>query len=800
MRDDDFGQMPAARPDQTKELQIEGMTCGSCIRRVERALTAVPGVSEASVNLVTERALVRFDPGLVKDPALLRAVENAGYRAVERTAPLAGETKPSAGASHRSEALAQRELDEDRSLRRSLGLSAALTAPLLAIGMSHGALPGTDRALGHVTQLVLATIVLFGPGWRFLRLGWNALRHHSADMNTLVSVGALAAWVYSAVVVIRRGLDPHLSHSAMPHLYFEATGAIISFVLFGKWLETRARKRLSDAVRGLVSLLPERAGRIGNDGNEERVLVDQLASGQVVVVRPGERVPTDGRVVRGSSAVDESMLTGESMPVDKAAGDNVFAATLNQTGALRYEVTSVGSDTALSRIIEAVEKAQGSRAPIARVADVVSAYFVPAVLILATLTFVVWWSLHPSGAGLAVAIERMVAVLVIACPCALGLATPAAIAVGTARGAQLGILIKGGAALEAASKVTTLMLDKTGTVTSGTPQLTEFENRSGLPDIEWLSLLASVEAESEHPVAKAIATGAARFGATPRSTSNFHSEPGFGIEADVDGRRVRIGTTAWLEGGGVDTSSLEGQAEQLAALGRTPSFVAIDGQASGIVSVYDAPTDAAREAIRELQSAGISIAMLSGDRRTTAEAVARDIGISTVHGGATPTQKVDIVAAARARGEVVAMVGDGINDAPALSSAHVGVAIGTGTDVAVAASDVALLRGGISRLPTALRLARATLRTIHQNLFWAFIYNIIGIPIAAGVLYPFTGWSLSPVFASAAMSLSSVSVIANSLRLRDFERGSETARSRSGAAKSSGPIRRSRMLSSRKAI
>ena len=769
MSGDEIGQLPEAGQIQTRELQIQGMTCAACVRRVERALTSVPGVSEATVNLVTERALVRVDSGRADGAALLRAISAAGYEAVERRSRDAGVSSAS-GASHRFEVLAEREHEEDRSLRRNLVVSAVLTAPLLFIGMSHGLIPGIDTALGHWTQLALATIVLFGPGWRFLRLGWKALRHFSADMNTLVSVGAVAAWAYSTAGVIHRGVMTHAEHGPAPHLYFEATGAIISFVLFGKWLEARARKQLSEAVRGLVALVPEEAVCVGEDGAEQRVRADSLVAGQVVVVRPGERVPTDGIVVRGSSAVDESMLTGESMPVDKATGNVVLAGTLSQTGVLRYEVTSNGADTALSRIIDAVEKAQGSRAPIARVADVVSSYFVPVVLVLAGLTFGTWVALDSSSAGVAVALERMVAVLVIACPCALGLATPAAIAVATGRGAQLGILVRGGAALEAASRVTTVMLDKTGTVTGGTPQLTEFENSSSLPDREWLSLLASVEVESEHPVAKAIAAGAIRLGADARGVTGFRAEPGYGIEAEVDGKRVRVGTSAWLAHAGIDTNALEGHAEALAGLGRTPSFVAIDGALSGLVAVADAATGAARVAVRELQAAGVDVALVSGDRRATAEAVARDLGVSRVFGGATPTDKAEILMAERARGEVVAMVGDGINDAPALASAHVGVAIGTGTDVAVAAADIALLRGGIAGLPTALRLARATLRTIHQNLFWAFVYNLVGIPIAAGALYPFMGWSLSPVFASAAMSLSSVSVVANSLRLRAFER------------------------------
>jgi Cu+-exporting ATPase len=660
-----------------------------------------------------------------------------------------------------------RGTNEDGVLRRNAILAASLSLPLLVLGMSHGA---TDAPVGRWAQLILATAVVFGPGRRFLRLGAAALRHGSADMNTLVSIGSLAAWAYSAVAVIAPSLFPHAEHGAGPHLYFEAAGAIISFVLFGKLLETRARKHLSDAVKGLVSLVPQHTLRLGADGKEEKVLVSMLQPGNVVLVRPGERLPTDGEVLVGSSAVDESMLTGESLPVDKSAGAPVFAGTLNQQGVLRIQVKGTGSNTALARIVEAVQRAQGSRAPIARLADSVSAWFVPTVIALAALTFVTWWWILPGPAGFAVAVERMVAVLVIACPCALGLATPAAVAVGTGRGAELGILIKGGAALETASRVNSVLLDKTGTVTAGKPRLTEYENRSQLPDSEWLSLVAAVEHESEHPVAKAIFDGALRYGGRPLSAAGFRSEPGFGIEGTVEGKKVRIGTVEWLRRARIDTDALEPLAEQLGQLGRTPSFVAIDGKLSGLLAVADQPTEAARAAVQELTAAGIAVTMVSGDRQSTALAVAREIGIERVFAGATPTDKADVVVSERAQGRIVAMVGDGINDAPALAIAHLGVAVGTGVDVAIAAADITLLRGGIAGLPTALRLARATLRTIRQNLFWAFAYNVVCIPIAAGVLYPLTGWSLSPVLASAAMSLSSVSVLANSLRLRRFDR------------------------------
>ena len=754
--------------NETCELDIRGMTCASCVRRVERALGAVAGVAEATVNLVTERATVRFDPARTATAELSRAITRAGYEvSAVRSSPRAAAPNHTAAG---REPLRDRELHEGRALRRDLLVGAALNVPLLIIGMSHGAIPGTDGAFGRWLQLCLATAVVLGPGWRFVKLGWKGLRHGAPDMNTLVTVGALSAWAYSTVAVIAPTLFPHGAHGSAPHLYFEATGAIMGFVLLGKWLETRARRRLSDAVRGLVALVPRQATRLLEDGTEEPVPVELLSPGQIVLVRPGTRVPTDGEVLEGNSAVDESMLTGESLPVDKAPGARVFAGTLNQSGSLRLEVQSTGAQTALARIVEAVEQAQGSRSPIARLADVVSGYFVPIVMGLAVLTLITWWWLDPSSGGFAVAVERMVAVLVIACPCALGLATPAAVAVGTGRGAELGILIKGGAALEAASRITSVLLDKTGTVTRGRPQLTEYENRSGLEDSEWLSLLAAVEAESEHPLARAIVDGASNRGARPLRVSAFRNEPGYGIEGQVDGRAVRIGTGSWLALAGVDTSELEPLAEELGALGRTPSFVAIDGRSSGLVAVADTPTDEAKAAVRALGDAGISVALLSGDRGTTARAVASEIGVARVFAEVSPSGKAETVAAERAKGEIVAMVGDGINDAPALASADVGVAIGTGTDIALAAADIGLLRGGIAGLPVALRLARATLRTIRQNLFWAFVYNVIGIPIAAGVLYPLTGWSLSPVLASAAMSLSSVSVLVNSLRLRRFER------------------------------
>jgi Cu+-exporting ATPase len=702
------------------------------------------------------------DRGATALESLARAVEDAGYgvaRAPREDA--AGETRDP------QEEAAERE---HLVLRRDLLIAAALTVPLLVLGMSHGRLPGVEEQTGRWIQLVLASHVLLGPGRRFLRLAWSAARHRAADMNTLVSLGTLAAWGYSVVAVVAPGVFPHTAGQHVPHVYFEAVGAIITFVLLGKWLETRSRRRLADAVRGLVALVPRVAHRI-TDAGERDVPVGEVRVGDRIAVRPGERIPADGEVEAGASSVDESMLTGESLPVDKGPGAAVVGGTVNQAGALTVRVTRTGRATVLAQIVEAVEKAQGSRAPIARVADRVSAVFVPVVVAIALVAFAVWLAIDPTEAGLAAAVERFVAVLVIACPCALGLATPAAVAVGTGRGAELGILVKGGAALESASRVDVVLLDKTGTLTEGQPTLTDVVDVDGRWSPSLLGLVASAEAASEHPVARAIVDGAAARGATTMPAHGFLSRPGGGVEATVGRQKVRVGTRDWLLEAGVDAAPLEATAQQLAERGRTPSFVAIDGHLAGLVAVADRPRSGASDAVQALRRMGIEVAMVTGDRRATALAIAAELGIDRVIAEVLPDGKAAVVAAERARGRTVAMVGDGVNDAPALAAAHVGIAVGTGTDVAVAAADIALLRGGIVSLPTALQLARQTLRTIRRNLFWAFVYNVVGIPVAAGALYGATGWLLSPVLASAAMSLSSVSVLASSLRLRRFGRG-----------------------------
>lgn len=757
---------PVSHDDVTLELGVLGMTCAACVRRVERAVKAVPGVRDAQVNLVTHRATVAFEPGTASEDAVAAAIARAGYDPV----PMREVVDESA---ERAAVMAAAEEREQRTLRRDFVVAAVFTVPLLVLGMSHGWMPWTETFSGRLLQFALATPVVFGPGRRFFRLAWAALRHRSADMNTLVALGVGAAFVDSTVAVFARPSTHAHAGAPVAHVYFEAAAAIVLFVLLGKMLEARARKRVSDAVRSLVSLRPKTAHLL-RAGREEDVPIGALRRGHRVVVRPGERIPADGKVVAGASSVDESMLTGESLPVDKAEGAAVVGGTFNQTGALTVVVEAVGKGSTLARIVEAVEQAQGSKAPVARLADTVSGVFVPVVLGVAVLTFAVWLFVDPASGGmstaLATATERFVAVLVIACPCALGLATPAAVAVGTGRGAELGVLFKGGEALETASRVTRVLLDKTGTVTSGKPALVDVVDRTGEGDARVLTLAAAAEQSSEHPVGRAVVEAASARGLSWSEARDFRNVVGSGVEATVDGRRVRVGKPAWLRELGIDPSALEADAERLAAEGRTPFYVAVDAQLAGLLAVADPVTDEAREAVAELRRMHVHVAMITGDRTTTARAVAAELGITDVHAETKPEDKARIVAEAREKGGSVAMVGDGINDAPALAAADLGVAVGSGTDVALATADVALLRGGVRGLPTALRLGRATLRTIRQNLFWAFVYNVLGIPLAAGLFFPWTGFQLSPVFASAAMSLSSVSVVANALRLRRFDR------------------------------
>jgi Cu+-exporting ATPase len=720
--------------ETTIDLPVLGMTCAACVRRVEHAVAALPGVAKAEVNLPLSRARIVLDPERATTRGVADAIRDAGY---EVPADL---IDAQTGGAARLAAIQRAEHDEVRALRRDAVIAFVLTVPLLVIAMAHGLVPELPSI---IVQLALGTVVFLGPGMRYVRRGLVAIRHASPDMNTLIALGAGAAWLSSTITSVQWLAGPR---HHMPDVYFEAGAAIISFVMIGKLLESRARARVSDAVRGLMSLAPAAAHR--PDGTD--VEAAALVAGDVVLVRPGERLPADGTIVEGTSTVDESLLTGESLPVDKSEGSPAYAGTLNHQGVLTLRIARAGGDTALARIARAVEDAQGDKAPIARLADRVSAYFVPAVLVIAAGTAVAWWI---SGAETGVAIERMVAVLVIACPCALGLATPAAVAVGTSRAAELGVLFTGGGALERAAEIDVVCLDKTGTLTSGKPALVEVVPVGRERD-ELLALVAAAEQASEHPIARAIADGARARGLTPPLASDVTIEPGAGLRAQVGGHTVLVGTRDYLALAEVDVARLPADAGP-----GTRSYVAVDRDPAGMIVVADPVAPAAREALERLRALGIEPLMVTGDREEAARAIATELGITRVHAGVRPTAKAAIVTAERATGRHVAMVGDGINDAPALAAAELGVALASGTDIAAAAADVTLLRGGIANLPTMFTLARRTMHVIRRNLVAAFAYNLVCIPIAAAGL-------LSPVLASAAMSLSSVSVLVSSLRLR----------------------------------
>jgi Cu+-exporting ATPase len=759
------------------DLPIEGMTCASCAARIEKRLSKVPGVAAAQVNFATRVATVKYDPGVAGPALFAKAVEEIGFVAVLPVGPEvggragpAGHARASGGA-RRSAAGSGRSSvgdSEDRSLQRRTIVAALFTIPLMFIAMSHGAIGGISPAWLNVVQLALATPVLFVCGWRFFLSAGRGLAHRSASMDTLVAIGTGAAYSYSLAATLWPAAfmgTGGARHGAAP-VFFEAAAGIILLVLVGRWIEARATKRTAIAIERLMNMQPATAS-VERDGREQAVPIDRLAVGDVVVVRPGERVPADGVVRAGASAVDESMLTGESIPVEKSPGDSVYAATMNTTGVLRFAVSRIGSDTTLQQIVRLVQEAQGTKAPISRLADRVSSIFVPIVLAVAIATFVVWWLLAPADDRIRMAVATSVSVLIIACPCALGLATPTAIMVGTGRAAEEGILIRSGAALETAHRLTAIVLDKTGTITKGRPAVTSVQPapECGLSTAELLRLAASAERDSEHPLAAAIVREAASRGVDLAEPVGFRALPGHGVEASVEGQAVRIGTAAMLSGAGV-TLLLGQEADRLAASGCTAVFVAINGREAGLIGIADEVREESAGAIASMKAMGLRVVMLTGDSKRTAEAVAARVGIEEVHAEVLPGAKADVVGRLRAEGFVVGMVGDGINDAPALARADVGMAVGSGADVAMDAADITLLRSDLRVVQRAIALSRATMRTIRQNLFWAFAYNVISIPLAAGVLYPATGSLLSPVVASAAMAFSSVSVVLNSLRLR----------------------------------
>ncbi len=647
------------------------------------------------------------------------------------------------------------------------------------MAMSHGRIPLLNFRNAEWVQLLLTTPVVFYSGWQFYRGAWMAFRHRAADMNTLVAIGTGAAYLYSAAATVfpawfAGAATSSADHSgmsgmgSMPPVYFEAAGVIIALILFGRLLEARAKGKTGEAIRRLMGL-QARTARVLRDGVEVDLPIAEVVVGDVVLVRPGEKVPVDGVVLEGASALDESLLTGESLPVEKSPGDEVFGATLNKTGAFRFRATKVGKDTALQQIVRLVQEAQGSKAPIARLADVISGIFTPIVLSIAVATFVIWYVAAPTEVRFTMALVNFVAVLIIACPCALGLATPTAILVGTGKGAENGILIKGGGALEIAQKLQTVVLDKTGTITQGRPALTDVVSLGSVGQDDLLRLVASAERGSEHPLGEAIVREAAGRGLALADTTGFNAIAGHGIQATVGGRQMLLGNLKLMTDEGVTVSGeAEDRANTLSEDGKTPMYAAVDGILAGLIAVADPVKPESRAAVAELKRLGVDVVMMTGDNRRTAHAVAKEVGIERVLSEVLPEGKAAEIKRLQAEGRVTGMVGDGINDAPALAQADVGIAIGTGTDVAMEASDITLIRGDLRGVVTAIALSKATLRTIKQNLFWAFVYNVIGIPIAAGLLYPFTGWLLSPVIASIAMSLSSVSVVTNSLRLRGF--------------------------------
>lgn len=740
---------------------VSGMTCASCVARVEDALSAVPGVVSVNVNLASEKATVEYtDDTRVAD--LQKAAREAGYNLGAEAATLEDVTTAS-----------QREL-------RTVTVRFIVAAVLGAVIMTLGFIPVVMmQPYTPYLLWVLATPVQFWAGWRFYRGMWGALRHRTADMNTLIAVGTSAAYFYSVVAVIFPGL--FTTAGLAPNLYFDTSALIIALILLGRYLESRARGQTSEAIKRLIGLNPKTAVVI-RDGEEKEVSVEEVQVGDIVVVRPGERIPVDGVVRQGYSSINESMITGESLPVDKKVGDEVIGATINKTGSFQFEATRVGKDTTLARIIRLVDEAQGSKAPIQRLADVIASYFVPAVIGIAVVTFVIWYFVGPQPA-LTLALLNFVAVLIIACPCALGLATPTAIMVGTGKGAENGILFRSGESLERVHQIKTVLLDKTGTLTRGEPSVTDVLAAASSSEEEILRLAASAERVSEHPLAQAIVKAASERKLKTAPASDFIALPGLGIEASVGGKKIMLGNLRLMKDRRISLNGMGEKADKLFNEGKTVMFLSLAGKAVGIIALADTLKPNARKAVQAIQRMGIETVMITGDNRRTAEAIAREAGIERVLAEVLPEHKAEEVKKLQ-NGRVVAMVGDGINDAPALAQADVGIAIGTGTDVAMETAEVTLMRGDLMGIVTAISLSKSTIRIIRQNLFWAFAYNVTLIPVAAGVLYlvfSHTGVPmglrfifgdygfLNPIMAAAAMAASSITVVLNSLRLRRFK-------------------------------
>ncbi|MGO5000105.1 heavy metal translocating P-type ATPase [Oceanisphaera sp. W20_SRM_FM3] len=739
------------------ELTIIGMSCASCVGRVEKALQRLPGVLSASVNLAAESAQVSALAGNVDEAQLVDAINKAGYQAQ----PVS---------SDRADDNARRAV-EQQCLKRAFAWSLALTLPVFILEMGSHVIPGmaawVEATLGQPLnwgiQFVLTTLVLLGPGLRFLRQGIPALLRGAPDMNSLVALGSLSAWGFSVVVLFAG----HLLPAGSQHVYFEAAAVIVTLILLGRFLEARAKGRTGEAIQQLLKLQVNTA-RVQKDGESQEVPLNQVQVGDCLLVRPGERIPLDGTVLSGSSYVDESMLTGEPVPVEKKQGDEVVGGTINKNGALTINTTKVGKDTLLAQIIRMVEQAQGAKLPIQALVDKVTGVFVPVVMAIALLTFIAWLWFGPTPA-LSFALINAVAVLIIACPCAMGLATPTSIMVGTGRAAALGVLFRKGQALQTLRETKVVALDKTGTLTKGQPELTDLQLLPGVEEDAALALIAAVEQHSEHPIAEAIVAAAKARGLTLLMPEDFQSLSGLGVAAKVNGQTIEVGADRYLTQLGYDLAAFGDTAQQLAKEGKSPLYAAIDGKLAAIIAVADPIKEGTPAAINALHALGLKVAMITGDNRHTAEAIARQLGIDEVKAEVMPDGKVAALIALREQYGPVAFVGDGINDAPALAEADVGLAIGTGTDIAIEAAEVVLMGGDLRAVPNALAISHATLRNIRQNLFWAFAYNACLIPVAAGVLYPAFGILLSPMLAAGAMALSSVFVVSNALRLKRFK-------------------------------
>ena len=806
-------------------LKITGMTCASCVSRVEAALKGLKGVAEASVNLANEKATVSYDPAAVSPADMVNAVVDAGYGVVteaatlpvlgmtcascvkrieddlrekdgvisaavnlatervtvvysptEVTLPEIRKTIKDAGYTVPEEEAAKEYVDTERESRKKemrdltlkfilSGIASLAIMALMFLGPHIPLISSLPVEWVPYIAFIIATPVQFWIGWRFYRGAYAALKHGTADMNVLIAVGTSAAYFYSVVATFAPGLVS--IGGTAPATYFDTSTMIIALILLGRLLEARAKGQTSEAIRRLTGLKPKTA-RVVREGVEAEIPVGDVSPGDIVVVRPGEQIPVDGTVTEGYSSVDESMITGEPIPASKKPGDSVIGATINRTGSFRFRATKVGKDTVLSQIIRLVEEAQGTKAPIQRLADKVASVFVPVVIGLAALTFLAWYFLGPQPSFL-LALLNFISVLIIACPCAMGLATPTAIMVGTGKGAQYGILIKGGESLENAYRINAIVLDKTGTITRGEPSLTDTIAMPGFTRQELIRFVGSAEVGSEHPIGEAIVRGARSEGADLPAATKFEAVPGKGVVAEVDGHIVMAGNDKLMELGDVPADDMRVELERLSAEGKTPMYVAVDEKPAGVVAVADTIKEGSKEAVEAFKQMGIETVMVTGDNRRTAEAIAGQVGIGNVLAGVLPGDKAEEIKKLQAEGRNVAMVGDGINDAPALAQANTGIAIGTGTDIAIESSDITLMSGDLRSVVTAIKLSRATIRTIRMNLFWAFFYNVIGIPIAAGILYPWFHVLLNPIIAAAAMAFSSVSVVSNSLLLNRFK-------------------------------